>query len=156
MDIDELIRKSNERGDEVWVSGGVEEHAIETLEAKIGFRLPASYREFLKEYGGIGICDNFISGIVEKDPLKMGGGNMYADTLFMREDYAGQYSVPDYLWVVEKHEDGAFCFNKNLKTEPDELAIINYEPYLPEKTLTEVISPTFENYIKERFFYGIE
>jgi hypothetical protein len=156
MDIDELINKSNEQGNEVWISGGVEELAIETLESKIGFRLPESYREFLKKYGGIGVYDNFISGIVKKDPLEMRGGNMYADTLFMRDDYSGQYTVPDYLWVVEKHEDGAFCFNKNLKTGSDELAIINYEPHLSEKTLTEVISPTFESYIKERFFYGIE
>lgn len=151
MDTRELIEKSNLQGDEVWIAGGVGESAIATVEKAIGVGLPDSYRSFLKEFGGIYVMNQGISGIVESDPLAMSGGGIYGDTMFMRADFEDE-KVPDYLWVVEKHEDGAYCFNFNIPTVGDEFAIVNYEPHLPVSTYSEVLAATFPEFVRKWFF----
>ena len=152
MTIQELVEKSNKCGEEVWIAGGASELAISTIENAIGVRLPNSYREFLKQYGGLYVIDKGISGIVNENPLAMEGGGIYADTIFMRQTYSSQYDVPDYLWVLQVHEDGAYCFNFKLNTVDDEFGIVNYEPYLPESTFSDAIALTFSEYIEQRFF----
>ncbi|WP_339846687.1 SMI1/KNR4 family protein [uncultured Halopseudomonas sp.] len=152
MSIQSLIDRSNQQGDEVWISGGASELAIIVIEQAIGAKLPSSYRNFLKEFGAIYAMDAGISGIVEDDPLAMSSGGIYADTMFMRDEFKDQYVVPDYLWVLKKHEDGAFCFNINIPTIGDEYAIVNYEPHLPESTHSEVLAATFSEYMQEWFF----
>ena len=156
MDLDDLIKKSEELGDKVCVSGGATSDQIEVLESAIGFNLPVSYKRFLKKYGCIDSAKGCISGIATENPLIMRGGNLYADTLFMRKDYSEQFTVPEYIWVLEKHEDGAYCFNTQINTKGDELAIVNYEPYLPEENLTRIIASSFEEYLDERYFASVK
>ena len=111
-----------------------------------------SYRRFLSDFGSIAVGDNGVSGIDNADPLALKGGTIYGDTLFMRDDFKDQYEVPEHLWVLVKHEDGAYCFNFNVKTDEDEYAIVNYEPYLPPKTFEEPVARTFHEFLVKRFF----
>ncbi|WP_053982293.1 SMI1/KNR4 family protein [Marinagarivorans algicola] len=156
MDIESLINKSKEKGEDVWVSGGVDEFSIKTLEEEVGFNFPESYRNFLRTYGALYAMDNGLSGITQADPLEMGGGNLYADTIFMREDYAEQYDVPDYLWVLEKHGHGAYCFNTNIKLDNGEYGIVNYALFLSKESHSETIATSFPEFLEKWYFGYIE
>lgn len=152
MNIQEYIDKANELGNDVWLSEGASEESIAILEGAIGKKLPASYRDFLARYGSMDICSSSIVGVSNEDPLKIQMGWMYGHTMIMRNDFKDQYEVPDYLWVLEPHEDGAYCFNVNINTVGDEFAIVNYEPYLPEKTFSEVLCSTFHEFLEKFYF----
>lgn len=152
MNIQEYINKAIDLGNDVWQGGGASEESILILENAIGKALPLSYREFLSAYGAMDICGSSIVGVSNEDPLKIQMGWLYGHTMIMRDDFKGQYEVPDYLWVLEPHEDGAYCFNVNINTIGDEFGIVNYEPYLPETTFSEVLYPTFHEFLEKSYF----
>ncbi|WMS89024.1 SMI1/KNR4 family protein [Pleionea litopenaei] len=124
MDIQNKIDIVRKNGHEVWVSGGVSLDAIETLEDKMGIQLPILLKEFLLEFGALGIYDCFLSGISELDPLSLSGGNIYADTCFLREDYP---NLGENLWVLQLNEDGAYCLDTAEKSSNGEFAIVSFE-----------------------------
>lgn len=71
--------------------------------------------------------------------------------MFMRQNIEDE-KVPDYLWVLEKHEDGAYCFNFNIPTVDDEFAIVNYEPHLPGQHIPKSWPPPLRSSCKNGFF----
>ena len=152
MDIQKCIDKANRLGNEVWLAGPASEESIVTLEKMMGVKLPESFRSFLLKYGAMGIYDSYIAGVTDEDPLKIQMGWVYGHTMIMRENYKDQYEVPNYLWVLEPHEDGAYCFNVNIKTDGDEIGIVNYEPYLAESTFSEVLARSFPEYLEKWYF----
>lgn len=152
MNIQEYIDRAKELDNDVSIGEKVSDKTINMLEEAIGAPLPSSYKNFLRKYGSLDICSSSIAGVSNDDPFAMQYGWIYAHTMIMREDYKKDYDVPDYLWVLEGHEDGAYCFNINIKTVDDEYAIVNYEPYLPEKTFSEIMYSTFHDFLKECYF----
>ncbi len=97
-DIERLIRKIRSNGHEVWIAGPVSPEAIAGLESLIGSQLPSSYKAFLAAYGGLGIYDSFVSGILDNDPSRMEVGGLYADTMFLREDAS---EIPSSLLIID-------------------------------------------------------
>lgn len=152
MDITQQIEKATQCGNTVRTSGPVTEQQLEQLEAALGFALPASYRSFVKQWGSIAINEDTLSGISDPDPLALLPGNLYGATLALRQELAGECDVPKNLWVINAHEDGAFCFNSEHKTASGELAIINFEPYLPAESFTEALAEDFEEFLQRWFF----
>lgn len=94
--IDELLNKLRHAGTDVWLAGPQTESSINALENAIGIRMPPSYRNFLAKFGGMGIDDSFVSGIIDGDPVGAGTGWLVADTIRFRNDYG----MPNYLLTV--------------------------------------------------------
>jgi len=154
MNIGKLIEQSNKEGDDVWIAGGASQESVEALEKAMGFKLPSSYRSFLLNFGGLYVMDCALSGIVSDDPLKLEGGNIYADTLNMRDEYSKVCDVPQHLWVVEPHEDGAYCFDINHPMPEDEFGIVNFEPGQYNPKSPEILAVSFNEYVENWYFGG--
>lgn len=123
-EISTLLAAAKSNGHDVWVAGPVAAHAISKLESAIGIPLPKTLTAFLAECGAIGIGDCFLSGIVGDDPLAIESGNIYGDTMIMREEFP---DFPPELWVLLRHDDGAFCLDSGRSTDNGQYAIVNYE-----------------------------
>ena len=92
------------------------------------------------------IYDTVISGVFNNNPNDVSCGSIVGDTLNMREEFE---NLPEELWVIEKHEDGAFCFNTKIVDNNGEFAIINYEYGI--KNSTDPIATTFNDFYIEWF-----
>jgi cell wall assembly regulator SMI1 len=148
--IEGLISKVREQGHDVWVSGPATKSAIDALQAKIGVQLPESLVKFLLKYGAIGIYDTFLSGIIDDNPLELGGGGIFGDTHFLREDFP---NIPSSFWVVEKHEAGAYCLDLNAPTKNGEYEIVNFEGM--NQGQNKCVATSFENFVCEWVLEGL-
>ncbi len=142
----EAVEKVKAGGHDLWIGGPASPAAILELGKELDVELPDTLKAFLSEYGAIGIDDDFISGIVDNEPLAMQAGGIYADTIFMRQDFP---DMPAGLWVIKKHEDGAYCMDAGRPSASGELAIVNYEfeSHQHEKR----IASSFEEFLCEWF-----
>lgn len=139
-EIDSLIARIRDAGTDVWIAGAQSEEAIAELERALGVAMPPSYRTFLARFGGCGIVDSFISGIIDGKPLEDEAGEVYGDTLRFREDY----KMPEYLLVVQADEDAPYCLDTRRRNEVGELPLVCYELYTRHITL---MAPSFGEWI---------
>ncbi len=152
IDIDEKLKEAKENGDDITVGKPASKASIQRLEKLIETELPTSFKKFLSTYGYIGVHDQFIEGIFDDNPDEETCG-MYGATLEMRKWVAESYDeIEPNLWVIKLHEDGAYCVNTDIKLPGNELAIVNYEPYLPKESFNEVLARSFEEYLEKWFF----
>ena len=121
--IDSLIAKSREGGHDVWISGPQPEAAIHELERKLGVAMPPSYRTFLAQYGGLGIADWFVSGILDGDAIGEGTGWLYADTIRFREDFG----IPESMLIIQPDEDAPYCLDVSNRGSDGECPVVCYE-----------------------------
>lgn len=122
-EIKRLLNLVQAQGHDVWIGDPASPEAMAKLEDAMQVALPGSLRLFLTTYGVLGVYDNFLSGIVDDDPLDTDGGGIYSDTLALRE-YG---EVPESFWVIRVHEDGAYCIDTSKPTDDGEFAVVNYE-----------------------------
>lgn len=122
-EIDILISKIRECDSDVWVAGPQNEAAIFELERAIGVSIPPTYRHFLAHYGGFGIANSFISGIIEGEPLGDGTGWLYSDTMRFREEYR----MPENLLVVQPDEGAPYCLDTSCRRSDGECPVVCYE-----------------------------
>jgi len=148
-EVEVLLEKIRTNGHEVWVNGATSSDAIVELEKEMKVELPESLRLFLTNYGAIGIYDIFISGIIENNPLDDSAGGIYSDTKYMKEEFA---DMSDSLWVISKHEDGAYCIDISKSRKNGEYAIVNLE-YGNTQNPT-VVSQSFSEFLCEWFLKG--
>ena len=106
-------------------------------------------KEFLEIYGALGIYDNFISGIIDNNPLEVAAGGIYGDTIVLREDFD---DIPKSLWVISKHEDGAYCLDTSNPTQNGEFAIVNCEYGYNGKP--NVVAKNFSDFLCKQFLEG--
>ena len=123
-EVDLALQKIRTRGHDVWIAGPASEESIDQLEYELRIQLPKSLRSFLSRYGALGIGDQFISGILNDNPLDLQGGSIYADTMLLREDHK---QAPDSLLVILQHDDGAYCLDSNQTGSDGEFGIVKYE-----------------------------
>lgn len=121
--IDSLIAKIREGGSDVWISGPQPEAAVRELEQKLGVVMPPSYRAFLVQYGGMGIADWFVSGIVDGEAIGEGTGWLYADTMRFREDFG----MPESMLIVQPDEDAPHCLDVSKRGPDGECPVVCYE-----------------------------
>lgn len=150
--IKDSIDTAKALGNSVRVGSGASPEAIARLEQSVGFSLPASYKHFLQAWGWLSIGDDRISGIADEDPVTESSSGLFGATQLMRQALREEYDVPGYLWVINRHEDGAFCFNTQLATGADELAVINYEPYAQVESFSEVLAHSFDEFLHNWYF----
>jgi hypothetical protein len=122
-ELDSLIAQIRQAGEEVWMAGPQSEEAILELERATGFPMPTSYRQFLARFGGFGIVNSFISGIIDGKPLEKGTGWLYGDTQWFRE----VYGMPEYLLVVQANEDAPYCLDTRKRCQAGEFPLVCYE-----------------------------
>ena len=121
--IEEVLHKLRQAGTDVWIAGPQTESSIIALENAIGIRMPPSYRHFLATYGGIGIDDSFVSGIIDNDPVGDGTGWLITDTTRFRNDY----EMPDFLLAIQADEDAPYCIDTRERDADGEFAVVCYE-----------------------------
>lgn len=141
-DIEHYLQQASNRGDDVWRSQAASTAAVEQLQAAIDYPLPEALRHFLLRYGALGVNDRFISGIIDNQPLEEEGGNLLADTAFLREE---QPSLPPHFLVIQSHEDGAYCLDLSQPAHP---SVVNFEWGQSHK-----FADSFEQFL-EHFFYA--
>lgn len=122
-EIDTLIARIRDDGREVWIAGPQSEEAIVALERAIGNTMPPSYRRFLARFGGFGIVNSFISGILADKPLERNVGWVYGATHRFRCDY----DMPEHLLVVQSDEDAPYCIDTSNRSPDGENPLVCYE-----------------------------
>ncbi len=121
--IDELIDRIRENGDDVWIAGPQSEQAIAELERALGVKLPPTFRQFLLRFGSFRILDSNVSGIIDNKPLARGAGRLYWDTQCFRREH----ELPDHLLVVQADEDAPYCLDTSATTRGGEFPLICYD-----------------------------
>lgn len=122
-DIDVLIARIRKAGEEVWIAGPQTEEMIAELERATGVVMPPSYRQFLSRFGGFGIVNSFISGIINGEPLDEGAGWLYGDTQRFRQNF----DMPEHLLVIQANEDAPYCLDTSCRGEGGEFPMVCYE-----------------------------
>ncbi|MCH1925307.1 SMI1/KNR4 family protein [Shewanella sp. C32] len=141
-DIEHYLQQAANQGDDIWRSQPASAAAVEQLQAAIDYPLPSALTQFLLSYGALGVNDRFISGIIDNQPLALEGGNILADTAFLREE---QPSLPPHFIVIQSHEDGAYCLDLS---QPDPISVVNFE-----WGHSHPFADSFEQFL-EHFFYA--
>lgn len=141
-EIDTLIAQIQSTRRNVWVAGPQPESAIVELERVLGFALPPSLRRFVARFGGLGVGDNFISGVIDAQPLAMEAGSLYGDTLRFREEF----ELPKELLVVQADEDAPHCLNSGDIRSEGEFAVVCFELHSGH---CQTISPSFGEWLVE-------
>lgn len=102
-----LIELFEGRSD-VWIAGPASEEDVVAVEAALGVKLPADFKEFLRIAGAGGPSGSEISGVIVGDD---GGGSLVGDTRAARASgLPGAYVVlqlaaPDeFVWALEFEE----------------------------------------------------
>jgi len=96
----DLIQQIRDEGEELDFFGPQSETVIRDVESALSCHFPDSYRRWLKEYGGGGVVDEYISGI-DGEPLTPNEGTVYGDTVRCREEHG----LPANLAVIF-YQDG--------------------------------------------------
>jgi hypothetical protein len=122
-EIDAFVVTAADEGLDLWIAGEQPATAVEELERALDVQLPPSFRQFLLRYGGMGIGDSFISGIINGDALGDGMGWVYADTSRFREDSG----LPAHLLVVQADDDAPYCLDTSERSPEMECPVVCYE-----------------------------
>ncbi len=150
--MDEIIRLVGivqAHGHEVWIGGGASTTAVSELENAMGVALPPTFKSFLTTYGALGVYDNFLSGIINDEPLATECGCIYGDTLTLRD--RGD-DVPTSLWVIRVHADGAYCIDTSRPTENGEFAVVNYEFHSNQHK--DILARSYPEFVCKWFLEG--
>lgn len=98
---DDLAEQVRRVGNEIFWLGGASPESIEELECRLALRLPKSFRDFLRDYGGGGVVGAEISGIEAGNANLERGGTVLGDTLSCRT----RFQLPTGLVVIYFHDD---------------------------------------------------
>jgi len=87
------------------IGGGASTRAVSELENAIGISLPPTVKSLLTTYGALSVYDDFLSGIIDDEPLSTESGCLYGDTLTLRDGGATvevnrMTNAPRYLLIV--------------------------------------------------------
>ncbi len=132
--------------------GPASDIAIDQVEASLGVRFPASFREFLRQTGGGGLDRLSISSVENENPVKKAYGSVYGDTLHYREEWV-PHPLPTHLVVIQRDADDnePFCLDTS-RMRNGECPVVLY--YLNTGRV-ERVSPDFlafyEKYLNPHF-----
>lgn len=122
-DVYSAIKTAITRSESAWMEDGADEVQISALESAFGIALPPSYRQFLARVGAFSIGDELIAGIINGDALLMEGGSVYAETHWVRKDYA----LPDTLLVINPNDEAPHCIDFSTANRAGEMDIVCYQ-----------------------------
>src|SRR5688572_5164735 len=119
--IDAELAPSGEH--EVDWHGPASDADLQAIEARLGCRLPASFREFLVMTGGGGLRPLYVSTAAINDE----GGSVIGDTMYWREEY----KMPSHLVVIERDWDDnePMCLDTSA-FRGDECPVVLFYPHV--------------------------
>ena len=98
---------------------GVSEEWIRKAEERLGFKLPTTYKWWLKNYGGGEIYGEEIFSIYEEDFDAVVGG----DVVYMYELNKKDSNYPQNILVISECDDEVFYFDLTSKVKDNEYPI---------------------------------
>lgn len=98
---------------------GVSEEWIRKAEERLGFKLPTTYKWWLKNYGGGEIYGEEIFSIYEEDFDTVVGG----DIVYMYELNKKDSNYPQNILVISECDDEVFYFDLTSKVKDNEYPI---------------------------------
>jgi antitoxin YobK len=141
---DDLAKKVEANGWSTYWYGPAPEAEIVRLEQLLSAKLPASFKRFLREYGGGGIGDRSISGIEDGNAAHKGVGNVYGDTLRCRQEHA----LPPGLVVVLYYDDEVCWCLDTTRFTGEECPVVAYDVF--QREVDRIIAPSFAAFMTER------
>ena len=138
--------KKLEGKDDLWIAGGASLTLIESLGSFLGVSLPPSYKDFLKDVGGVAVGDNTISGITS-EVLDEGGGSILFDT----RSFVNDYGLPDNLLVIQPNMDAPYCLDSSIINSDGEMAVVCYELHNHH---ANVIASNFSDWF-DKYYVGL-
>jgi hypothetical protein len=120
---------------EVEWQGPASEEDLTAIEGRLGCRLPASFREFLRLTGGGGLRSLWVSTAAVNDVR----GSVIGDTLGWREDFG----LPQHLVVIQPDLDDnePFCLDTSAFDANECPVVLFYAN--ARKSATERVAPGF-------------
>lgn len=144
QEFNQLIEGVKKAGHEIFWFGPASDDQVSKLEDLLQLRLPESFKEFLKAYGGGGVIGAEISGIEENDASLDSGGTVYGDTLTAREDY----ELPDGLVVIFFRDDEiCWCLDTTSEGPNGECPVVSYSLF--HRKIDNKIADNFNDFLKE-------
>jgi antitoxin YobK len=127
--------------DEVDVTGSVDNSCISSAEEYLGIKFPPSYREFLREFGTLGM-PNEIYGITGTDFKTSGIPNGIWYTATQREDIG----LPHNLLLV-REDDGvsAYCIDTSEIDQSGESPIVVWD--IPSSSVVMKKGRSFSDFL---------
>ncbi len=143
--IDTLLSRIEENGEEILFEKPVDSSSITKLEEELDVVLPPTYRSFLQRFGAAHFIDRSVSGITDGNPHAERTGSTLFDTKRFRSDY----ELPEDFIVIQPNEELPCCLDTS---EPDpnsgELPVVIYN--LSRGYATK-ISTSFSDFFVEWF-----
>lgn len=123
--ISDLIEEFQDNENEIWMSVPASDDSIAIVEKTLGVSLPPQYRKFLSKYGSLSIeTGEPVVGIIDNDPLMNEGGNILSELNSLKESCT---QLPSGVIPIQRHEDGAYCFDFRGNNKIAEPPIVNME-----------------------------
>lgn len=122
-EIEQQIATLRAAGIDVWADAPPPPGAVADLEKSLNVALPPGYRDFVLRYGGMGIGDSFVSGILGGDAFSTDFGTLYGDTLRYRDEF----NMPEHLLVIQSDEDAPFCLDSGSPRADGEYPVVCFE-----------------------------
>ena len=146
---DLLACAAEEAGNELFWLGVTAPNQIERVEALLHVALPASFKRFLKDYGGGGVVSAEVSGIEDNDAENDSGGTVVGDT----KECRARYGLPDHLVVIYFHdEEVCWCLDTSTFAN-NECPVVSYNVFT--RKVDRQIAPDFASFMRQHLaLYG--
>jgi hypothetical protein len=131
-------------GPGLWSAGKASAQHIHQLEQALGCALPPTYKQFLAEFGAVGVGDSTVNGIVADRPLSLEGGSLFGESKRFEEEH----DLPGRYLVLQTDEDAPYCFDTEAQGVNGEYSIVCFE--LHSRHVQEV-APSFPAWLAGLF-----
>jgi hypothetical protein len=143
-DINNLIKKIEKSGQEIFWLGEASLDEIMKLELLLKLKLPSSYKTFLATFGGGGVIGDEISGIEDNNAELDYGGTVYGDTTRCIEEY----ELPENLITIfYKNDEICWCLNTAEMNDQNECPVVSYNVF--NKKVDINIAVNFKEFFEE-------
>ncbi len=147
---DALAKKVEDAGYKMYWLGPASTDEIARLEQLLSVRLPASYKRFLREYGGGGVGDRGVSGIEDGDAVNSYGGTVFGDTNRCRSEHG----LPASLVVICFYDDEICWCLDTAAFQGEECPVVSYDVF--HRQVDRTIAPDFASFMTERLILSSE
>lgn len=144
-DVEQALSLIGEHGAEASFVGPRTELMARTAEKALGFKLPPTYRRFIRELGAGSFGGAEIYGVIDADFETSSAPDAVWATLRAREENA----LPADLVILGHGDDEITCLRVRPRGEEGPVLLL-YVGEDPERVGTQIIAPDFGEYLLTR------
>ncbi len=130
------------KGEDIEWYGPASEGDIKVVEARLNLTIPDQFRAFLMTYGGGGLGQSPISGIIPGAPLTAYTGTILFDTEYCRK----RYDLPDDFIVINAEFDEVYWC---LDMSPEPARVVSYDIFT-KTVFSKAIAESFRDFLYEQ------